>query len=48
MFYEDPSEKNGKFKKDVYEKWLCTNHITEKSLNQKQKIWRKNMWEIGN
>ena len=41
MFYEDPTEKNGKAKKDVYEKWLDANHITEKAWTRNRRFGEK-------
>ena len=32
MFYEDPTEKNEKAKKEVDEKWSDVNRVTEKAL----------------
>ena len=41
MFYEDPTEKNGKVKKDVDEKWLDVNHITEKAWTRNRRFGEK-------
>ena len=47
MFYEDPTEKNEKTKKDADEKWSDVNRVTEKALLELDAL-EKNMLEIEN
>ena len=41
MFYEDPSEKNEKTKKDADEKWSDINRVTEKTLLELKELEKK-------
>ena len=41
MFYEDPTEKNEKTKKDVDEKWSDVNRVTEKALLELDALEKK-------
>lgn len=47
MFYEDPTEKNEKAKKDVDEKYKDVDKVTLKTLLELDAL-EKNMREIGN
>ena len=41
MFYEDPTEKNEKTKKDADEKWSDVNRVTEKALLELDALEKK-------